>query len=238
MNEPNQEGNSESEYESARYEVKFTAPIDLGPFLHAWILSHPNAFRSAYPDRKVNNIYFDTQELEAFQENQAGVANRSKLRLRWYGNSFQPQYAQLERKRRCGKIGWKDITPIEFLSPLESLTWFQLYKVLQEQISGVFIAELSQSSFPSLYNSYHRKYFISANNKIRLTLDSKLCGYDQRISLSLNRKISCVYPSMLVVEIKGATAEREEIKRVLSSNPLPLSRCSKYAIGVQSMLYY
>ena len=57
-----------------RHEVKFAAyVIDYADLRH-WLHMHPAGFRPAYPDRRVNNIYFDTWDYRAYAENLAGVS--------------------------------------------------------------------------------------------------------------------------------------------------------------------
>ena len=43
-------------------------------------------FVKQHNDRKVNSIYFDDLMLSGFYENLEGSSNRTKMRLRWYGD--------------------------------------------------------------------------------------------------------------------------------------------------------
>ena len=52
-----------------------------------FVVKRPGA---AFPDRIVNNVYFDTPDLAAFEANLWGAPERRKCRLRWYGETFQP----------------------------------------------------------------------------------------------------------------------------------------------------
>ena len=49
----------------ARLEIKFVAETSRYHELEQWIRLHPAGFRKSYPPRRVNNIYFDTQDLDA-----------------------------------------------------------------------------------------------------------------------------------------------------------------------------
>ncbi len=93
--------------ESARYEVKFISSPDRYHELEHWIRIHRAGFRSPYPPRRVNNIYFDDPVLYAYEENLVGASARSKVRLRWYGDTFQPDSCVLEVKRKRNMLGWK-----------------------------------------------------------------------------------------------------------------------------------
>ena len=43
-------------------------------------------FRTQYPTRKVNSVYFDTYGYTSIRQNLDGVSNKKKIRVRWYGN--------------------------------------------------------------------------------------------------------------------------------------------------------
>ena len=68
-----------------RYELKQTYSELFLPELRSWVQMHPAGFRTAYPPRWVNSIYFDTPDLDSFNDHIAGVPVRRKLRYRWYG---------------------------------------------------------------------------------------------------------------------------------------------------------
>ena len=70
-----------------RYELKYKIEdLSLNVVLQALRL-HPAALRKIYPDRHINNIYLDTPNLMAYQDNVIGVANRKKFRVRWYNTA-------------------------------------------------------------------------------------------------------------------------------------------------------
>ena len=43
-------------------------------------------FRTQYPTRKVNSVYFDTYSYTSIRQNLDGVSYKKKIRVRWYGN--------------------------------------------------------------------------------------------------------------------------------------------------------
>ena len=43
-------------------------------------------FRTQYPARNVNSVYFDTYNYISIRQNLDGVSNKKKIRIRWYGN--------------------------------------------------------------------------------------------------------------------------------------------------------
>ena len=82
-----------------RHEVKFAAyAIEYESLCH-WLRMHPSGFVKSYPDRQVNNVYFDSWDYRAFAENLAGISQRSKVRYRWYGNDEGPMCFAHEPQR-------------------------------------------------------------------------------------------------------------------------------------------
>ena len=69
-----------------RYERKYRIEDLRLEMVHQIIKNHPSSFRKIYPDRQVNNIYFDTPNYTTYTENVMGIAQRKKFRVRWYGD--------------------------------------------------------------------------------------------------------------------------------------------------------
>ena len=91
-----------------RYEKKFTFQNRSVSELEVMIKSLPQGFRQIYPDRTINNVYYDTHTQSLFRENLDGVSPRRKVRARWYGELQQPEAAVcVEIKRKFGDVGDK-----------------------------------------------------------------------------------------------------------------------------------
>jgi SPX domain protein involved in polyphosphate accumulation len=50
------------------------------------ILHHPAMFKPIFSERFVNNIYFDSLEFMSYYQAIEGLAQRKKIRIRWYGD--------------------------------------------------------------------------------------------------------------------------------------------------------
>ena len=98
---------SVSNSSNPRYELKFIAE----PFEHTrilnWLRQHHTCFVTEYPDRQVNNIYFDTYNYNSYCENIYGSSSKSKVRFRWYGGSKEPKNGSLEIKCKRNQLNWK-----------------------------------------------------------------------------------------------------------------------------------
>ena len=61
-------------------------------------------FRDLYPTRKINTIYYDDSKLTSLRENIDGTYDKTKYRIRWYGEKDQiinPQFEVKKKKRTC-----------------------------------------------------------------------------------------------------------------------------------------
>jgi hypothetical protein len=90
---------------------------------------------------------------------------------------------------------------------------------------------LSRNPLPALINCYQRAYFRSQKNDIRITLDSALIFHRQKgVSPNYTRKIAL--PDISVLEIKFPLNSRNNVLDVMSGFPFPVTRFSKYCVGI------
>jgi len=218
-----------------RHEVKFNgAGIRLGE-IEQWVRLHPAGFYNPYPPRRVNNVYFDNHALFAYRENLVGASMRSKVRLRWYGETFQPELGILEVKRRRNLVGWKLSWPTGGFD-LRTTSWHALRRALRSQLSAEGRLWLDANPRPVLINRYYRRYWVSGDGRVRVTIDADQSVYDQRSSIRPNTTHRTNLPDTIVVEFKFAPAHRAEGSQAIQGIPIRISRNSKYVIGVQSLI--
>ncbi|MFK7809224.1 MAG: VTC domain-containing protein, partial [Saprospiraceae bacterium] len=108
-----------------RYERKFRLETTQLNVVHQVVRQHPASFTKAYPDRQVNNIYFDTPDLNCYKDNLIGTSQRKKFRVRWYGTTDRlVKNPILEVKIRDNSLGDKESYKFQDfqLSNLEELT--------------------------------------------------------------------------------------------------------------------
>jgi hypothetical protein len=222
---------SEKPPEDARYEIKFVADSIRYHELERWILMNPAGFHTSFPPRQVNNVYFDTPDLFAYAENLSGASSRSKVRLRWYGATHNPEKTVLEIKRRRNHLGWKHRFPggpMDF----DHQTWRELRSDLRKSLTPAGRVWLDESPQPVLINRYFRQYFESPEGGLRATLDFRQQVYDQRLKSRPNLRFRANLPDTLVVEIKFGRHDHSLGSEVIASLPVRVSRNSKYMIGV------
>lgn len=217
-----------------RREIKFVSyDTEYHRMLH-WLKLNPVGFWSPYPDRTVNNIYFDTTELSAYAENLSGVASRSKVRYRWYGDNKSPCAGTLEIKRKRNQFGWKIRYPIERAPYSPGADWRQVRAALMSQLPADGRYWLQQASFPVLINRYRRRYFVSADQSIRATMDTENTVWDQRSKRWPDLGAAGRPSPVLIIEFKFGTESRDMASDMLTGIPIRVSRCSKYISGVTS----
>lgn len=216
-----------------RFERKFLVEGMNYSELLSLIEFHPQEFFEIYPERQINNIYFDTLDYRFFASNLVGVGrHRPKIRVRWYGKSFGAcPTPTLEIKLREGLLNQK------LLYSLNSFDFEgQLREPFFQKGSGV-VDWPSSLEFelkflkPVIFNSYRRQYFSSRDGNYRVTLDREMeyrafgVNYDL---CSQRHEIQNQY----VLELKYSNESNLRPDLVSARFPFRLSRNSKYVTGV------
>lgn len=217
-----------------RMERKYLIEPDYALFLETLIFSHPLSFRKAFPQRLVNTLYFDTASFSNLKDGLEGTCTKLKPRLRWYS---QPQSrihsVQFELKLKMGNLGKKSVQKFK-LSKDKLLT----LKVEAEQIvnlldSSFSAARLSlEGTEPVLLVRYLRDYYVSADDKLRLTLDSEICYTGLFLSDVVETD-----EARVVLELKYKPEDEENANSAVGEFPFTLTRHSKYSIGMGKFIY-
>lgn len=202
-----------------RYERKYRIESsNYDRVLHE-VMSNPAGFKTAYPDRIVNSIYYDDINFTSYNDNLLGIGSRVKYRVRWYGESLgEVKTPILEKKIKQGLLGRKETKP---------LGNFNLKKSAPD-LSTI----LTNHLYPYIIVRYHRNYLISTEGKIRITIDRDL----QYLNL-MNKKVSQVSnkDSGIILEIKYDQGNEELADLYTQMIPYRLTKNSKY---VSAMKYY
>ena len=204
-----------------RYERKYVLPLNGEAMLEQALLLHPEAFHQPYPDRRINNIYFDTAARDCYLDNQRGISLRKKVRLRWYGAPDGAiDHPVLEEKFKRNHMGWKEIHRLP-----SGLTLDGILTELRDN-PVIAAAELE----PVLNNSYQRSYRVSADGRFRVTIDQQLAfgAYEPQ-------GFSCPYPfsDRLIVEWKYKKKDLDSAEDFARYWPFRAKRFSKYSTGLE-----
>ena len=210
-----------------RYERKFRVENIPPQELLQYLKQHPAGLISLYPDRQINNIYFDTPNFVMYQDNVMGLAERKKVRVRWYGENIREiRKPILELKTRHNEQGDKKSFPVQIFSLA------QLAPLTQE------VAQLSQiytALQPVLLNSYKRSYWGTRNGEFRWTLD-----WDLRYTSLVHNPIFQTHQhsetGVCILELKYAPEHEERVDEQVQFIPFPRTKNSKYVSGVELTL--
>lgn len=233
MDQAQPSSSDESRY---RYERKFLVSGFDTRQLVTMIRLHPLVFSTAFPDRSVNNIYFDTEDFQYFRDNVEGVSNRKKIRIRWYGPLDGALISPvLEYKIKRGPVGYKVSYPLAQVK-LD----FGIIKI-RNILDQMLDCDLPESVKHDLrchkavmLNSYRRKYFLSRDRRFRVTVDNNLAYYRITSSNSNTLHKDADYRNS-VIELKYSMEDDNEAKSVSNAFPFRMTKNSKYVSGVDRL---
>ncbi len=246
--------------QSYRYERKYLVPTHCARNLETLVSLHPKFFSTVFQERVINNIYFDNHRLQNYFQNLNGIGYRLKHRLRWYSQDYKSLIngqkidlqdvttPHFEIKKRTGDLISKYLYPSQAvfsklkcnlpksthqLFSLEKNDFTKHFSYESKELQKTVLAKIKFYQ-PVIVNCYRRKYFLSANKKIRVTIDSDVRFY-QIINKRINWRRYYQLPAT-ILEIKADQQYDQEIVETAKYFPLPLTKSSKYVLGVMSCL--
>lgn len=180
-------------------------------------------FKTHFPPRKVNSIYFDTQNFSSIKENLDGISNKKKVRLRWYGKLDKLIDPIIEIKSKKGFETKKENIKI---SELDNLIFRSLknLEIIQNKINERI--KTKKTIYPILTTNYDREYYISYNDKIRATVDYNL---KSRFLKNLTQMdIIKNFTKVCILELKYPIKSDQYVRSNLKHITLRLSKNSKF----------
>jgi len=218
-----------------RYERKFFISDLSLKEVESFVKLHPALFSEIYYQRYINNIYFDSFEWNHYYENVDGVANKIKMRIRWYGDLFGSiEKPVLELKIKQGRVGKKVSFP---LYPFVLNKTFNL-TVLTEMIEASELpdnlVEQAKLSRPVLLNRYCRKYYQSADMNFRITLDwdMQFLKIQSQFNAFINKYVDHVN---VVLELKYNNQFDDMAQFIGCYIPFIVTKSSKYVSGIEKI---
>ena len=223
-----------------RSEIKFVCYKQNYSLIKNWIRFNKFNFFKEYDDRNINNIYYDSFDFKAFNDNLVGLPSRLKVRYRWYGNLFsndKKNEGSLEFKFKKNIYGYKKIFKISDLTLNLNSNWKDIKKRILKKLTPEYKILFDRNSEKILINRYKREYFISRDKKLRVTLDRNIEIFDQRTALiKPNFKFKNFTQDYLVIEFKFNKEDKMFLNDLDINIPIKASRNSKYINGVRSIL--
>lgn len=217
-----------------RYERKFVTEIENLSDVFRFIKFSPLRFYRPYKPRRINNLYLDTLNLQDYHSHVGGVCSRQKHRVRWYGDNITDVNSPVfEIKIKEGNVGTKERHSLKDLNC--SLKDFSrnYENLLRSSDPENHLFNEFMARKPAMMNSYVREYFVSHDDKIRLTVDTDL----QYLTIGIDGKLGAfpVKEPNVVIEIKYNP--EDDYLAQLGSNELPFRSTakSKYITGIESL---
>jgi VTC domain len=203
-----------------RYEKKYNIQDAYFSEVLDCLRRSPAALSTAFPDRWVNSIYFDDVELNAFQDNLAGISQRLKHRIRWYGEELlEAKKPKLEMKIKHQELGTKKVV---------SLPDFKLGDDVKQLLYEAL--PTAHSLHPVVLVRYLRTYLESYDHAFRATIDREIHYYLYQGNLFF--PLSPTLDPTLILEIKCEEKDLETADALLQSIPFRLTKNSKYVSAV------
>lgn len=209
-----------------RYERKYLTEDYSAKQLESFLKVSQGLFRPIFYPRRVWSMYFDTFNLDYYQQNELGSRQRKKVRVRWYEHDNQVSPVQLEVKIRDGEVSRKVVYKLK--EKVTSLSIATLKNKLSEWLK--MVAEESNTLKPVVVNSYLRQYFKSGRYQSRVTIDSDLQFQSIR-DWQENRLIKRLGATIL--EVKYSLEQDEGFDQLVRDLPLRITKSSKYMMGMQ-----
>ncbi len=199
-----------------RFERKYRIESEDYQVVLQTMLGIPGAFDYAYPDRWINSIYLDSLDFNALRENLAGISNRNKFRLRWYGEDYQTITKPiLEEKIKNNLLGYKRYSSF----PDVVGKWPKLESVLDIEVLK------NKNLSPVVMVRYKRTYLESFDRQVRITIDRYLQYF------AVNNYMLNPFPDedeAIILEIKYDQEIEESIDYILQSIPFRMTKNSKF----------
>ncbi len=218
-----------------RKERKFLVKGVNAPAMEFFVKGHPAMFSQPFPPRYINNVYFDSQRFGNYGDNVVGAKNRTKFRIRWYGDQFgRIEKPVLEIKIKKGLAGAKRhyrLVPFTFEAGFDQRSFDQVF---DQSNLPTEVREMLSHQSPTLVNRYFRKYYLSADRRFRLTLDTRLQFVRiGRYQNSFMQRIKV--DNQVIIELKYDIEHDLDAKQISNQFPFRLTKSSKYVSGIDHL---
>ncbi len=185
-------------------------------------------FKEIFNKRNINSIYFETFNFKDLRDTIDGEKYRSKLRMRWYGETFGDKITPiLENKIKINNQNFKvkqKLNEVSFFNEISAYKIQNLIKnsnILEKNIQFQF-----KIRRPNILISYIRRYFVY--NDIRITLDTNLKSKNFYRSKKINKIQFAAKKKFSIMEMKYKDEGFEDVKKITSKIKNRVKKFSKY----------
>jgi SPX domain protein involved in polyphosphate accumulation len=204
------------------YKYRFEKKIILNKNNYSLLYELLMHFKPIFPERKINNVYFDDLNYSFYFDHLNGACDREKHRVRWYpsfgSNPIEASQYFYEIKKKKNDLS---------LKRTNSIDQNDIHKITTNSIKLID---------PSLYNEYFRKYYVNKENTLILTHDYKIkfakCTRFEKAENFKNFNIISIAEEIL--EIKFEEKNKSDFIALCDKfKNVKISNFSKYINGMQ-----
>ena len=179
---------------------------------------------------RVRSLYFDTMQDTCYYENENGVGERDKYRIRIYNADAGTIF--LEKKSKTRQMTRKHTCRIdeETCRLLMSGKRIEITSGMPEQQRNLLTQLQGKAMRPTVIVEYLRYPFVEHNGNVRMTFDEDICSSND-IDRFLEERITCrpvLEKGMSVFEVKWDEFLPGYIKNFIQLDSLQWSSFSKY----------
>lgn len=205
-----------------RFERKYE--LSLKEYLQFEKLLLLSDMRTLYPDRQINNCYFDSITNNAYTESVEGYSEKMKVRVRWYGELWRTVAPVLEFKLKQNHSNKKETFKLPEITLNNAFDWENYAQDILEYMFETHNMTILNRLEPVLINTYKRSYYSNFDKTFRLTVDRELkfMSPANKLSHKLPQEVGSY-----IIELKSNN------ENLIKNFPLAknLGKFSKFATG-------
>ena len=195
-----------------------------------------NQLKEIYTKRKVNSLYYDTENLNLYNDTVNGLVDRKKIRARFY-NMGEDGYKieQKIKKDHLNRKEYLDSKQIKDIYLEEGITkTIESRELIYNKLK--LPSRIKNYYYPKTLVSYDRRYFITACQKYRITIDYNIIF---RKALSSYNRIILLNKRILeknIFEIKYESYVddiSDNLRTIICDNGFLYTKSSKYAKSIE-----
>lgn len=198
--------------------------------------------RDSHSDRDgkyaIHSLYFDDYKDGSVKENDAGISERIKYRIRCYGDRYD--FMRLERKEKVGGRCYKEsclLSPEEYQEIMEGNVQKVFWQTEEALLKQFCIRCMNGYLRPKAVVDFERTAFVEEITNIRITLDENISVSDDLLHFTRGDYIR--YPiqekGQHILEVKFDYILPGYIKHIITGQNLIQSSFSKYSLGRKTL---
>lgn len=187
---------------------------------------------------EIHSLYFDDIRNTCARENDAGISERFKYRIRYYNNNSD--YLKLERKEKLNGRCYKDSCIIT-LSEYEKIVRGDAGELFWETDNSVLklfcVYCMTKGFSPKAIVDYERCAFVEEISNVRITFDRNISvsGETEEFLTGNYLRIPIQEKHQHILEVKFDNILPSYIRHVITNRELVQTAFSKYYLGRQQL---